>query len=149
MKPLPILLVALSMLSAGAAVAAIVAADNAQEVVVRRYVQAWNDADAEAFLAQATADAGAWRRGDGENLPGQPLFAEASPQARSRYYRAAFAKRPHPRIEILGLQSLDDMVVARERVTGTADGKTVDGLTVYQVRNDKICNVWHIKRRSR
>lgn len=149
MKPLPIALVALSMLSAGAAVAAIVAADNAQEVVVRRYVQAWNDADAEAFLAQATADAGAWRRGDGEKLPGQPLFAGASPQARSRYYRAAFAKRPHPRVEILHLQSLDDMVVARERVTGTADGKTVDGLTVYQVRNDKICNVWHIKRRSR
>ncbi|MGO4260403.1 nuclear transport factor 2 family protein [Lysobacter sp. TAB13] len=128
---------------------ALAQAESAQEAVVRRYVQAWNDDDVEAFLALASQDARTYRRDrDDEGLAGASI-AGADAGERARFYRGAFAKRPHVRVDIVQMQAVDDIVMSRERVSGGADGKIADELTVYQVRDRKICNVWHVKRRSR
>lgn len=128
---------------------ALAQAESAQEAVVRRYVQAWNDDDVEAFLALASQDARTYRRDrDDEGLAGASIVG-ADAGERARFYRGAFAKRPHVRVDIVHMQAVDDIVMSRERVSGGADGKVADELTVYQVRDRKICNVWHVKRRSR
>jgi hypothetical protein len=128
---------------------ALAQAESAQEAVVRRYVQAWNDEDAEAFLALASDDARTYRRDrDEDGLAGSSIAGDDAGQRR-QYYRGAFAKRPHVRVDIVQMQAVDDIVMSRERISGGADGKVDDALTVYQVRDRKICNVWHIKRRSR
>jgi hypothetical protein len=128
---------------------ALAQAESAQEAVVRRYVQAWNDDDVEAFLALASHDARTYRRDrDDEGLVGASI-AGANAGERARFYRGAFAKRPHVRVDIVQMQAVDDIVMSRERVSGGADGEVADELTVYQVRDRKICNVWHVKRRSR
>ncbi len=117
------------------------------EAVVRQYVQAWNDSDLDAFLALAAPDAKTWRRdGDDDGLQGRPVV-RGEPQARARHYRAAFAKRPYVRVEIVALQAIDDIVVSRERVSGLPAGGSADELTVYQVSDGLIRGVWHIKRR--
>ncbi|MGH8078999.1 MAG: nuclear transport factor 2 family protein [Lysobacter sp.] len=128
---------------------ALAQAQNAQEAVVRRYVQAWNDEDVEAFLALSSADARTYRRDrDEDGLAGRSIAGDNATQ-RSAFYRGAFAKRPHARVDIVQLQTVDDIVMSREQVSGRGDGKISDELTVYQVRDRKICNVWHVKRRVR
>jgi len=128
---------------------ALAQAESAQEAVVRRYVQAWNDQDVEGFLALSTPDARTYRRDrDDQDLAGTSIAGDDAGQ-RAHYYRGAFAKRPRVRVDIVQLQAVDDIVMSRERISGGADGKVSDALTVYQVRDRKICNVWHVKRRSR
>ncbi|MGO1071235.1 nuclear transport factor 2 family protein [Lysobacter sp. CA199] len=128
---------------------ALAQAESAQEAVVRRYVQAWNDQNVEGFLALASPNARTYRRDrDDDGLAGRSIAGDDA-GARARFYRSAFARRPHVRVDIVQLQAVDDMVMSRERVSGGADGKVADELTVYQVRDRKICNVWHVKRRSR
>lgn len=133
----------------GASGFALVEADRAQEAVVRRYVQAWNDADVDTFLALSSTDARTYRRDtDTEGLGGHSIAGDNAAE-RASFYRGAFAKRPRARVDIVQMQAVDDIVMSRERISGGADGKIADALTVYQVRDRKICNVWHIKRRAR
>lgn len=138
-------------LTLGAAVAAswlaLARAESEQEALVRRYVQAWNERDVDRFLDLARPGARTWRRdSDEDGLAGRSIAGDDT-AGRARYYRGAFAKQPHPRVDIVQLQALDDLVVSRERISGGGDGGVSDALTVYQVRDRKICNVWHIKRK--
>lgn len=124
-----------------------------QIAMVKRYVQAWNESDADAIVAVRAADANNYRPPtDASQLVGA-LSAPTpqSPDERLAYYRAAFAKTPHPQVEILDAVALDDLVVSRERVTNLPNGadKVGEELTAYQVRDGRIQALWHVRRAVR
>ena len=141
-KPIAMSLLPLLLLAAPAC------ADEAAEVdVVQRYVQAWNQSDAEALMAVRAPDATNYRPPTGPDA----LIGEAAAPtplddgARRAYYRQAFARQPHPHVEVLDTLVMEDLVVSRERVTGLADG-VGEELTVYQVRDGRIQALWHLRR---
>lgn len=124
-----------------------------QLAVVKRYVQAWNDSDVQAIMAVRAADAKNYRPpSDASLLVGE--LSAPTPQTvaeRETYYRNAFARTPHPHVEVVDAVALDDLVVSRERVTNLADGpdKVGEELTVYQVRDGRIQALWHVRRAVR
>lgn len=124
-----------------------------QIAVVKRYVQAWNDSDAQTIMAVRAADARNYRPPAEASLLVGELSAPTpqSPEERLAYYRAAFAKTPHPHVEVLDAVAMDDLVVSRERVTQLPDGpdKVGEELTVYQVRDGRIQALWHVRRAVR
>ncbi len=124
-----------------------------QIAIVKRYVQAWNDSDVQAIMAVRAADAKNYRPPTDASLLVGELTAPTpqTPDERQAYYRAAFAKTPHPHVEVVDAVALDDLVVSRERVTNLADGpgKVGEELTVYQVRDGRIQALWHVRRAVR
>ena len=124
-----------------------------QIAVVKRYVQAWNDGDVQAIMAVRAADAKNYRPPNDAALLVGELTAPTpqTPDERQAYYRNAFAKTPHPHVEVVDAVALDDLVVSRERVTNLPDGpdKVGEELTVYQVRDGRIQALWHVRRAVR
>lgn len=147
MKPLLMLLLILS------APGLVQAGEAEQIAVVKRYVQAWNDSDVQAIMDVRAADAKNYRPPAEASLLVGELSAPTpqSSDERLAYYRAAFAKTPHPHVEVLAAVALDDLVVSRERVTQLPDGpdKVGEELTVYQVRDGRIQALWHVRRAVR
>ncbi len=99
--------------------------------------QAANDGDLEKFLAQYAPGIPKYR------FPGE-LASEGIEHNREVYTRA-FATYPDLEVEILELMTLEDIVVVHDRVTGRADGKTADEVTVYEVKDGLITNIVYVK----
>ena len=116
-------------------------ASRSPEEVVRAYTQAANDGDLEKFLAQYAPTIRKYR------FPGE--LASEGIEHNRKVYTKSFASYPDLKVEILDLIAMDDMVVVHDRVTGRPDGKTADEVTVYQVVDGLITNIFYVKQSVR
>jgi hypothetical protein len=111
------------------------------EAVVRAYTDAANKGDLDRFLNLYDPKIRKYR------FPGQ-LTSEGIEHNRALYKRS-FAANPNLHVEILKLIKLGDKVIVHDRVTGLANGRTSDELTVYQVANGRITNIVYVERISK
>lgn len=107
------------------------------EQVVRAYTRAANAGDLEAFLALYAPTIRKYR------FPGE-LASEGLAHNREVYTRA-FASYPDLEVEIVELIALGEMVVVHDRVTGRADGRTAEEITVYEVEDGLITRIEYVK----
>jgi imidazolonepropionase-like amidohydrolase len=98
------------------------------EQVVQRQVNAYNHHDAHIFAETYAADAVVRR--SGTTLRSRAVIEAA--------YRDAFASNPSLHAEIVERDVQGAAVIDRERVTGFADGRTVEARVTYDVRNGAI-----------
>lgn len=108
------------------------------EAVVRAYADAANRGDLEGFLALYDPRIRKYR------FPGQ-LTSEGLEHNRTSYAKS-FAANPKLRVEIVQLIRLGDKVMVHDRVTGLANGRTANELTVYQVEGGRITNILYVER---
>lgn len=112
--------------------------DSSPEAVVRAYADAANRHDVDGFVAFYAPEIRKYR-----------FPAEFRGEGVQRYrdtYQKSFAANPNLKVEILHLVVLGDKVVSYDRVTGLADGRTADEVTVYEVRGGKIVNMVAVER---
>lgn len=141
MKPLHVTLVAATMMIAS--LTAFAQSDPSPESVVREYAETWNAGNLDAFLALHSPDVRKYRRDDAT------LQFELTTSGRSvvqQKYQPLFAKQPGVRVEIVSMTALGEIVVSRDRVSGGADNQVSHELTMYQVRDGLIQNIWYLGR---
>jgi hypothetical protein len=117
--------------------------DATPEAVVRQYAATWNAGELNAFLALHSTDVRKYRRSDATSefqltTVGRDVVREK--------YEPLFAKSPRVKVEIASMTSLGEIVVTRDRVSGAADGHVSHELTMYQVRDGLIRNIWYLGR---
>ncbi len=113
-------------------------ADRSPEAIVRAYTEAANRHDLDGFLALYAPEIRKYR-----------FPAELRGEGVQRYrdaYEKSFAANPALKVEIVNLIVLGDKVVAHDRVTGLADGRTAEEVTVYEVQDGKIVNMVAVER---
>jgi ketosteroid isomerase-like protein len=123
------------------------------EQVVRDYAAACNAFDLDAFVALHGPDVRKFKRADESGAlepgkrPGEFTLTTTGRDEVKRKYQQVFARTPPSvKVEIVGLFALGDLVVSRDRVTGFPDGHIADELTLYQVRDGLIRNIWYLER---
>lgn len=112
--------------------------------VVRQLIAANNARDADRFLALFTPDAKFFRYSDDPRaLADRPSKALVDAASREATFRNYFAGAP-VQVEAVKLFSVGDLVVEQSHVTGFADapGRTVNGMSVYRVRDGRIVADW-------
>jgi hypothetical protein len=109
------------------------------EEVVRAYTDAANRHDLEAFLALYAPTIRKFR------FPGE-MTSEGMEHNRDVYTKS-FAAAPALKIENIRMIALGDKVVVHDRVTGRADGKIADEVTVYQVQDGRITNIVYVQQK--
>jgi uncharacterized protein (TIGR02246 family) len=100
------------------------------EQIVQRQVNAFNHHDAAIFAETYEAD-------------GLMLRSEGTLRSRRKIeatYRNLFAQNPQLHSEVVERDVLGSVVVDRQRVTGFADGSTVEAKVTYEVRNGAIAD---------
>lgn len=117
--------------------------DTSPERIVREYAATWNSGDLDAFLALQSPNVRKYRRADATSE--FQLTTTGRDKVRQKY-QPLFAKTPRVRVEILSMTSLGEIVVTRDQVSGAADGHVSHELTMYQVREGLIHNIWYLGR---
>jgi hypothetical protein len=117
--------------------------DTSPEGVVRAYAATWNAGDLDAFLALHGADVRKYRRADATS---EFKLTTAGRAVVREKYEPLFAKNPRVKVEIVSMTSLGEIVVTRDRVSGATDGHVSHELTMYQVRDGLIHNIWYLGR---
>jgi ketosteroid isomerase-like protein len=137
-----------------AAPASAVANERTPEQVVRDYAKACNDFDLAAFVALHDSRVRKYTRAgeSGKPAPGKAagefVLTTSGRDEVKRKYQQLFARTPRSvRVEIVSMMSLGDLVLSRDRVTGFPDAHVSDEITMYQVRDGLIQNIWYIARR--
>jgi hypothetical protein len=141
MRTLPIVLIALATLFVP--LGATAQHGPSPESVVREYAATWNAGNFEAFLALHSADVRKYRRNGASSQFEQTTTGRDLVRQK---YRALFAKTPRVQVEIVSMTALGDIVVTRDRVSGGADGHVSHELTMYEVREGLIQNIWYLGR---
>ena len=104
------------------------------ERVVDGMVASYNRHDADATTEAYAADARFYRFPD-------ELFIEGSDSVRSRFQRA-FSTEPAVHVAVSPRVVHGRFVVDNEIITGRKDGKTVNAVWIYEVKNGKIAQAW-------
>ncbi|WP_165356241.1 nuclear transport factor 2 family protein [Sphingosinicella sp. BN140058] len=108
---------------------------------MKDYTDAANKSDLERFLSLYHPAVRKYR------FSGQ-LASEGLAHNRQAYAKS-FTANPDLHVEKLAVMTFGDKVVAYNRVTGLAGGKTADEITAYQVENGLITNIVYIERIGR
>lgn len=111
-------------------------APSAAEEVVRVQLEAYNRRDADAFASHYSEDV-RWYRFPDE------LLGEGVDELRDTY-RDFFESVPELHAEVTNRIVRGDIVIDHERVTGLPDGRTVDAIAIYEVREGRIQRMWLI-----
>jgi hypothetical protein len=117
--------------------------DKSSEQIVREYAAAWNSGDLDAFVALQSPNVRKYRRAD---VTSEFQLTTTGRDEVRRKYQPLFAKTPRVKVEIVSMTSLGEMVVARDHVSGAGDGHVSHELTLYQVRDGMIHNIWYLGR---
>ena len=141
MKSLRLALVAAAMMIASLTASA--QSGMSPDAVVREYAATWNAGDLDAFLALHSPDVKKYRRDDATS---QFELTTTGRSVVRQKYQPLFAKEQRVLVEIVSMTSLGEIVVSRDRVSGGADGHVSHELTMYQVRDGLIQNVWYLGR---
>jgi hypothetical protein len=114
------------------------------EEVIRKFVNANNRGELEAFLALFSPQAKNLRNsGAPHTLGDQPSAKIVDQQTRRDSYQAQFAKGAPAQVETVATVALGNMIVARDVAT-LPTGKVVDELSVYRIDDSLIQRDWFI-----
>jgi hypothetical protein len=113
------------------------------EQVVRDYAATWNSGDSRGFFALQDPDIRKFTR-DAVNS-GFRLTTAGLDEVK-RKYAPLFARAARVSVEIVSLTALGEIVVTRDHVTDPADGHVAKEMTMYQVRDGRIVNIWYLGR---
>lgn len=106
------------------------------EAVVMRQIDAWNQHDAAAFAATYADSVKLYQ------FPNTLLRAFTTRQQLQNFYEEMFRQNPALHAEVPGRLVLGNTVVLRETVTGRADGRVVQSVVTYKIREGKIAAVY-------
>jgi hypothetical protein len=106
------------------------------EAVVMRQIDAWNRHDAAAFAATYADSLKLYA------FPNTLRRAFTSRQEVQDFYADFFRKNPALHADVPGRLVLGNTVVLRETVTGRADGRVVQSVVTYKIREGKITAVY-------
>jgi hypothetical protein len=117
--------------------------DAAPETIVRAYATTWNAGDLDGFLALQDPDIQKYLRDDQTSAF---KLTTSGREAVRQKYAPLFAKASRVKVEIVSVTTLGEIVVTRDHVTNDSEGYVSNELTMYQVRNGKIVNIWYLGR---
>ena len=113
------------------------------EQVVRDYAATWNAGDEAGFFALQDTDIHKFAR---DATTSEFKLTTSGLDAVKRKYQPLFAKTSRVRVEITSLTTLGEIVATRDHVTNPAEGYVADEMTLYQVRDGRIVNIWYLGR---
>jgi hypothetical protein len=105
-------------------------------LVVDRQITAYNAHDLEGFLATYHDSVAVHHLGDTAAVQGKAELRRATQEW--------FARAPEARNEVLNRMVQGPFVVDHERVTGTPDGRPLESVGIFEVRDSLIRRVWFI-----
>lgn len=111
--------------------------DKAPEAVVDRQLDAYNSGDIDAFMATYSPTIEIF------NHPDTPRFSGVA--AMRERYAKLFNDTPDLQCTILNRIVLGDQVIDHEHVTGYSDGRVVNAVAIYEVKEGLIQRVWFIR----
>ncbi len=107
------------------------------EDIVQQQVNAYNGLDINAFMATYHSEIKIY------NHPNTIIYD--SPEKMRERYKALFENNPEQHCEIVERITIGNFVIDKEKVTGRANGKVVNAVAVYEVKDGLIYRVWFIK----
>lgn len=105
--------------------------------VVQAQVDAYNQRDLERFLSFYADEAQIFDYPDHLLMAGKDAMRER--------YRKLFEPAPQLHALILNRIAFDRFVIDRESVTGRADGKTIEAVAIYEIRDGRIVRVTFLR----
>lgn len=115
------------------------------EQVVREYAATWNAGDEAGFFA--LQDAGIHKFARDAATSGFNLTTAGIDDVKIKY-RPLFARRSRVTVQIVSLTTLGEIVVTRDLVTNAAENYAANEMTMYQVHDGKIVNIWYLGREA-
>jgi hypothetical protein len=113
------------------------------EQVVRDYAATWNAGDADAFYALQDANIHKFAR---DALTSEFELTTSGLDVVKQKYSPLFAKPKRVRVEIVSLTTLGEIVVTRDHSTNPDENYDANELTMYQVHDGRIVNIWYLGR---
>ena len=113
------------------------------EQIVRDYAATWNAGNQDAFYALQDPGIHKFAR-DAETS--EFNLTTAGIDDVMIKYRPLFAKASRPTVEIVSLTTLGEIVVTRDHVTNAAESYDANEMTMYQVHDGRIVNIWYLGR---
>jgi hypothetical protein len=113
------------------------------EQVVRGYAATWNAGDERGFFALQDADIHKFAR---DATTSGFKLTTAGLAAVKLKYQPLFAKTSRVDVEIVSLTTLGEIVVTRDHVTNPDEGYVANEMTMYQVHEGRIVNMWYLGR---
>jgi len=113
------------------------------EEVVRRYAATWNAGDSNGFYALQDPDIHKYAL---DAATATFKLTTAGLDVVKQKYAPLFAKPSRVNVEIVSLTTLGEMVVTRDRSTNPDEHYTANEMTMYQVRDGLIVNIWYLGR---
>lgn len=118
----------------------------AAQAVIRRFNDAADRNDVDAFLALFAPDARNFHfRGAPDVLGGAPSRSLTDAASRERVFRKMFDQRP-ARIQVLGGFAVGEWAVSHDRAT-QKEGTSSEGLSLYRVQDGRIVDDWYLAER--
>jgi len=113
------------------------------EQVVRDYAATWNAGDAPAFYALQAADIHKFAL---DEATSQFKLTTSGLDVVKQKYAPLFAKTSRVKVEIVSVTTLGEIIVTRDHVTNDAEKYVSNEMTMYQVRDGQIVNIWYLGR---
>ena len=103
----------------------------------------WNSGDRDGFFAAQQADIHKYLR---DSVTAEFKLTTSGLESVKQKYLPLFAKASRVTVQIVSLTTLGEIVVTRDRVTNEAENYAANEMTMYQVRDGKIINIWYLGR---
>ena len=116
------------------------------EQVVRDYAATWNAGDETGFYALLDPAIHKFAR---DATTSDFNLTTAGIDDVKLKYRPLFAKPTRVTVEIVSLTTLGEIVVTRDHSTNPAENYVADEMTMYQVHDGRITNIWYLGREKR
>lgn len=113
------------------------------EQVVRDYAASWNAGDSGAFFALQDTNIHKYAR---DAATSEFRLTTAGLDAVRQKYAPLFAKVSRVNVDIVSLTTLGEIVATRDHVTNAAEGYDANEMTMYQVHDGRIVNIWYLGR---
>ena len=116
------------------------------EQVVRSYAATWNAGDETGFYGLLDPAIHKFAR---DATTSDFNLTTAGIDDVKLKYRPLFAKPTRVTVEIVSLTTLGEIVVTRDHSTNPAENYVADEMTMYQVHDGRITNIWYLGREKR
>ena len=113
------------------------------EQTVRNYAATWNAGDEAGFFALQDAGIHKFAR---DAATSEFNLTTAGIDDVKLKYRPLFAKPSRVTVEIVSLTTLGEIVVTRDHVTNPTERYEANEMTMYQVHDGRIVNIWYLGR---